>query len=169
MYRFLYFAPSHLTCSSKCLTNLKGLPLVLCPTVIEHTGYQRLRERFLSAEFYFNRSSFFMWERRRRGRHCTTQRSGLLAAAQPISKRGRAHPLLLVLRMWKGKAGPCINFNRPHASLFLCILDMKQRKESDWSASLLAWSPRQSPHRHQHFVSSLTVMRQRKHKQTHTV
>lgn len=51
MYRFLYFAPSHLTCSSKCLTNLKGLPLVLCPTVFEHTGYQRLRETFSQLNF----------------------------------------------------------------------------------------------------------------------
>lgn len=45
---------------------------------------------------------------------------------------------------------------------FLCIVDAKREKkpnpESDWSASFSAWSPRQCPHRHQHFVYSLTVM-----------
>lgn len=46
---FYIFAPLHLLlmCSSKCLTNLKGLPLVLCSTIFEDTGYQRLRGRFI--------------------------------------------------------------------------------------------------------------------------
>lgn len=34
----------------------------------------------------------------------------------------------------------------------------KKKPESDWSASLLVLSPRQCPHRHQHFVYSLSVM-----------
>lgn len=36
--------------------------------------------------------------------------------------------------------------------------EKKKKPESDWSASLLVLSPRQCPHRHQHFVYSLSVM-----------
>lgn len=46
-------------------------------------------------------------------------------------------------------------------SLFSMIWKEKKKKkkpESDWSASLLVLSPRQCPHRHQHFVYSLSVM-----------
>lgn len=59
MYSFLFFlflytcfAHRHLPlmCSSKCLTNLKGLPLVLCPNVIKDTGYKQLCERFTLSE-----------------------------------------------------------------------------------------------------------------------
>lgn len=96
-----------------------------------------------------------------------------------LKNGGRARPLLVsknvVFSLFeKANAGQCSNSNLPyqsHASLllflsptlsfsFLCVPDTKRRRrisESDWSASLLAWSPRQCPHtRHQHFVYSPT-------------
>lgn len=84
---FLYFAPLLLTCSSECLTNLKGLPLVLCPTVIEDTGYVKGLSylNFLEpVQFIYVRAE----EERKtlEDLASTTQRSGLLAAAQPIQR-----------------------------------------------------------------------------------
>lgn len=144
---------------------------------VSSTGYQQLHERLILSEFYLidavHSGQSLQGEEDTRGpRKHTTQRSGLLAAAQPIKKGGIAQSLLLVFKnvvcSWLEvvKAGPCSNFNLPYQSRkpvffsFLCIHDMKRRKnpESDWSASFLAWSRRQCPHRRQHFVYSLTVM-----------
>lgn len=90
---FLYVAPLP---SSKCLTSLKGLPLVLWPAVIKSyvNGFIILSEfRFLIGPVHSCQSGG--GEEDAVDDANTTQRSGLLAAAQPI-KRGRAQSLLLV-------------------------------------------------------------------------
>lgn len=143
---------------------------------------------------FLNRSSSFMWERRRRrGRRWKISQAPHkeVAFSQQHSQfKGRRSSVssacfknVVFSQFEVVKAGPCSNFNRSHTSLFFLSLrtwydktnKKKKNSESDWSASLLVWSPRQCPHRHQHFVYSLTVMlcllrwgtRQHKNTQTH--
>lgn len=94
---FLYFDPLHLLLSSsKCLTILKGLPRIWCPAIIKDTGYRQLCKRFIVTEFYLIVQLIYVkaeGERKTPENH--TQRSGLLTAAQPVKKRGRAQSLYL--------------------------------------------------------------------------
>lgn len=110
---------------------------------------------------FLNQSSSFMWERRRRRRGRRRKISQAphkeVAFSQQHSQfKGRRSSVSsacfknVVFSLFEVvKAGPCSNFNRSHTSLFffsLCVLDMtKKYSESDWSASLLVWSPRQLP------------------------
>lgn len=70
---------------------------------VSSTGYQQLHERLILSEFYLidaahSGQSLQGEEDTRGSRKHTTQRSGLLAAAQPIKKGGIAQSLLLVFK-----------------------------------------------------------------------
>lgn len=157
---FLIWMPLYTDCSSKCLTSPKGLPLVLC----------RVQGIAITAN-----GRLVLSEPTQRGRrqrilqtHHTNKWPSRSSTANGRKRRESRRSLpLAVQRMWY--FGPCSTPSLPYAlikawsvSFFLQILDMNGREttpltpQSDWSASF-AWSLKQGPHRHQHFVYPPTL------------